>query len=80
MGKEYKKLLSERLKDKDFKKEYDKLIPEYEKIKQDLRKEKNKWKLDSLMLTVIIFQILLWWLYLEVVIILIIIINFVDLC
>jgi|GEM_PF-4139558 len=42
MGKEYKKLLSERLKDKDFKKEYDKLIPECEKIKQDLRKEKNK--------------------------------------
>lgn len=30
------------LKDKDFKKEYDKLIPECEKIKQDLRKGKNK--------------------------------------
>ena len=42
MGNEYKKLLSEQLKDKDFKKEYDNLTPEYEKIKQDLMEGKNK--------------------------------------
>lgn len=47
MGENYKDLLNERLKDDGFKKEYEKLIPEYEKIKMDLKTHKKKTRREK---------------------------------